>query len=99
MCLAEGESRNAIFLAKLGHEVLGIDSSSVVILVKAQRLAESEGVSIKAQVTDFLKEYDNGEDKWDAVVSIFAHLPPPLRKSAHERAVQGLKSGGVLDLS
>ena len=96
LCLAEGEGRNAISLAKLGHEVLGIDSSSVGI-AKAQSLAESEGVSIEAQVAD-LKDFDIGEDKWDAIVSIFAHLPPPLRKSVHERAVQGLKSGGVLIL-
>jgi len=96
LCLAEGEGRNAIFLAKLGHEVMGIDSSSIGI-AKAQKLAESEGVSIEAQVTD-LKDFDFGENKWDAIVSIFAHLPPPLRKSVHERAVKGLKSGGVLIL-
>lgn len=96
LCLAEGEGRNAVSLAKLGHNVLGVDSSSVG-LEKAKNLAESEGVKIDVQVAD-LKDYDIGIEKWDAVVSIFAHLPPALRKDVHQRVVKGLKKGGVLIL-
>lgn len=29
LSLAEGEGRNAVFLASLGHDVLGVDSSAV----------------------------------------------------------------------
>ncbi|GFH56200.1 SAM domain-containing protein [Chaetoceros tenuissimus] len=94
LCLAEGEGRNAVSLAKLGHRVVGVDSSSVG-LEKAKNLAESEGVNIDVQVAD-LKDYDIGIEKWDAVVSIFAHLPPALRKDVHQRVVKGLKKGGVL---
>lgn len=96
LCLAEGEGRNAVSLAKLGHNVLGVDSSSVG-LEKAKNLAEKEGVKIDVQVAD-LKDYDIGIEKWDAVVSIFAHLPPALRKDVHQRVVKGLKKGGVLIL-
>ena len=96
LCLAEGEGRNAVSLAKLGHHVLGVDSSSVG-LEKAKKLAESEGVNIDVQVAD-LKDYDIGIEKWDAVVSVFAHLPPVLRKNVHQRVVKGLKRGGVLIL-
>jgi len=96
LCLGEGEGRNAVSLAKLGHSVLGVDSSAVGI-EKAKKLAESESVSIEAEVAD-LKDFDIGEDKWEAVVSIFVHLPPPLRKSVHEKVVKGLKKGGVFIL-
>ena len=96
LCLAEGEGRNAVSLAKLGHNVLGVDSSSVG-LEKAKNLAGEEGVKIDVQVAD-LKDYDIGIEKWDAVVSIFAHLPPALRKDVHKRVVKGLKKGGMLIL-
>lgn len=96
LCLAEGEGRNAVSLAKLGHNVLGVDSSSVG-LEKAKNLAEKEGNKIDVQVAD-LKDYDIGIEKWDAVVSIFAHLPPALRKDVHQRVVKGLKKGGMLIL-
>lgn len=96
LCLAEGEGRNAVSLAKLGHNVLGVDSSSVG-LEKAKNLAEKEGVNIDVQVAD-LKDFDIGIEAWDAVVSIFAHLPPALRKDVHQRVVKGLKRGGVLIL-
>lgn len=96
LCIAEGEGRNSVYLAKLGHTVLGVDSSSVG-LQKARELAESNGVSVETQVAD-MHDFDMGEEKWDAIVSIFAHFPPPLRKSVHKRAVAGLKKGGVMIL-
>lgn len=96
LCLAEGEGRNAVSLAKLGHNVLGVDSSSVG-LEKAKNLAEKEGVKIDVQVAD-LKDFDIGIEKWEAVISIFAHLPPALRKDVHQRVVKGLKKGGMLIL-
>jgi 2-polyprenyl-3-methyl-5-hydroxy-6-metoxy-1,4-benzoquinol methylase len=96
LCLAEGEGRNSVHLAKLGHSVLGVDSSSVG-LEKARKLADSNGVSIETQVVD-LKDFDIGEENWDVIVSIFAHLPPPLRENVHERVVKGLKKGGVFIL-
>ncbi len=32
---------------------------------------------------------------WDAVISIFCHLPPPLRRRVHGNIVDGLKPGGA----
>mmetsp|Transcript_22507 Transcript_22507/g.48868 ORF Transcript_22507/g.48868 Transcript_22507/m.48868 type:complete len:204 (-) Transcript_22507:201-812(-) len=96
LCLAEGEGRNAVYLATLGHSVTGVDSSSIG-LQKANELASSKGVAIETHVVD-LADYDIGESKWDVVVSIFCHLPPPLRKDVHERVAHGLKPGGVLIL-
>jgi len=44
LSLAEGEGRNAVFLASLGLDVLGVDSSEVG-LAKAQNLAAAKGVT------------------------------------------------------
>mmetsp|Transcript_11191 Transcript_11191/g.18600 ORF Transcript_11191/g.18600 Transcript_11191/m.18600 type:complete len:202 (+) Transcript_11191:114-719(+) len=96
LCLAEGEGRNGVYLAQQGHDVTGVDSSKVG-LDKAQKLANQNGVTITTVVAD-LREYDIGEAQWDAVVSIFCHMPVPMRKNVHSRAVRGLKPGGVLIL-
>ena len=51
LCLAEGEGRNAVYLATLGHRVTAVDQSEVG-LAKAQRLAKARGVEIETLVTD-----------------------------------------------
>ena len=56
LSVAEGEGRNAVFLASLGLEVLGVDGSAVG-LAKARRLAEAKGVSIDTLVVD-LADYE-----------------------------------------
>ncbi len=94
LCLGEGEGRNAVWLAEQGHEVSAVDASSVG-MSKAQALAAERGVSISTHVAD-LADFDLGEDCWDGIVSIFCHLPEPLRKQVHRRAVKALKPGGVI---
>ena len=96
LCLAEGEGRNAVFLAEQGCIVTGVDSSAVG-LTKARRLAVHRGVEIETHHAD-LGDYDIAPQSWDAVVAIFCHLPPPVRKIVFSKAVQGLKPGGVFVL-
>lgn len=96
LSLAEGEGRNAVFLAGLGHQVTAIDSSSVG-LAKAERLAKERGVTLTTVEAD-LADYPIEPGAWDAVVSIFCHLPPPLRRQVHRAVVQGLRPGGVVVL-
>lgn len=93
LCLGEGEGRNAVFLASLGHRVTGVDGSAEG-LAKARRLADSRGVAIETAVAD-LAEYDMGEARWGAIVSIFCHLPPGLRADVHRRAARALRPGGL----
>jgi len=93
LCLADGEGRNGVFLAQQGMNVTSVDQSSVG-LAKASALAEQRGVSISTAVAD-LVWYDLGTEQWDAIVSVFCHLPPDLRRSVHQRAVQALRPGGV----
>lgn len=96
LCLAEGEGRNAVFLAGLGHRVLGVDSS-VVGLEKAQHLARTRGVQIETEVRD-LNELDPGVEQWAAIVSIFCHLPRNERSLLHEKVERALRPGGILIL-
>lgn len=96
LCLAEGEGRNAVFLAKKGYQVTAIDQSSVG-LEKAQRLADENGVTITTVVAD-LADYDLGNNVWDGIVSISAHVPVELRKNIHGKAVNSLKEDGVFIL-
>jgi len=94
LSLAEGEGRNAVYLAGLGYQVSAVDSSSVG-LAKAESLAQASGVSIHTEIAD-LADYDLGEAKWDNIISIFCHLPPLLRQALHPRIVKALKPGGSL---
>jgi len=96
LCLAEGEGRNAVFLAEKGHKVLAVDLSDVG-LKKAQALAKERGVKIEIEVAD-LAGYEISSESWDAIVSIFCHLPPHVRKELHRKIVNGLKPGGVFIL-
>lgn len=94
LCLAEGEGRNAVYLAGLGYQVTAVDASKMG-LIKAERLALEKGVEIEIVHAD-LATFDLGEQHWDGVVSIFCHLPPSVRKIVHQGAEKGLKRNGVL---
>lgn len=96
LSLCEGEGRNAVYLAKLGYDVTGVDSSSVG-LAKAQKLAKKEGVSITTQLAD-MGDFTIEPDSWGGVVSIFCHIPRSMRAELHRQIVAGLKPGGVLIL-
>lgn len=92
--LAAGEGRNAVFLAERGHPVTAVDLSSVG-LQKAQRLAAERGVQIETVVAN-LADFDLGEARWAGVVSVFCHLPPPLRAQVLGQVARALRPGGVL---
>lgn len=96
LCLAEGEGRNAVFLAERGLQPHAVDASEVG-LRKAMRLARERNVTITTAVSD-LGSYDYGEARWDAVVSIWCHLPSALRRRVHASVVRALKPGGMLAL-
>lgn len=96
LCLAEGEGRNAVYLAESGYEVLAVDASAVG-LEKAMRLARERNVRIETVVAD-LATFEIEPDSWDGIVSIFCHLPPAVRRTLHRRVAGGLKAGGVFVL-
>jgi len=93
LCIAEGEGRNSTFLASRGCHVTGIDASRVG-LDKTRRLAEERGVTVTTILAD-LAEYEPGLDAWDAVVSIFAHLPPTIREPLRRKLRSAIRVGGL----
>lgn len=93
LCLGEGEGRNAVFLAGLGLSVVALDQSAVG-LSKALQLASTRGVSI-ATVQANLDSYRIEPGSWDAIVSIWCHLPCELRTAVHAQVASGLKPHGV----
>jgi SAM-dependent methyltransferase len=96
LCLAEGEGRNAVHLATLGHPVTAVDQSAAG-LAKARRLASARGVEIETVLAD-LENFTIEPGVWSGIVATFAHLPPAIRRQVHAQAVRGLRSGGVFVL-
>ncbi|WFM71135.1 class I SAM-dependent methyltransferase [Halomonas sp. CKK8] len=96
LCLADGEGRNGVYLARLGHRVLSVDASAVG-LRKAARLAEREGVPLETRLAD-LTEHTFPAEAFDAVVSIFCHVPEAGRPHLHRQVARTLKPGGILIL-
>jgi SAM-dependent methyltransferase len=94
LCLAEGQGRNAVHLAGLGYRVEAVDQSEAG-LARAGLLAAQRGVPLRTRKAD-LAEFDLGRNRWQGIVSIFVHLPMPLRREVHRRAVAALAPGGVL---
>ncbi len=94
LCLAEGEGRNAVWLAEQGYQVTAVDASKVG-LQKARKLAKARGVEITTVHAD-LADYDIGTQQWDAIISIFCHLPHDLRQDIHRRYVKGLRDKGIM---
>lgn len=92
--LAEGEGRNAVFAAGLGHHVVAVDASAVGRR-KALALAEDRGVGIHYHVRDALEEPWH-EQAWDHVVLCFVHVDPAHRAELHRRVASCLKPGGTL---
>jgi len=94
LCIAEGQGRNALFLARQGFQVTAVDYSEVGIK-KIQEQARDQNLKLKTFIAD-LKDFDFGIEKWDGVISIFCHLPSSLRKEVHQRITPSLTSTGVL---
>lgn len=93
LSLAEGEGRNAVYLASLGYEVTGVDGSEVG-LRNALELARERGVAISTIHAD-LSEFDIAPEQWEGIISCYCHIPAAIRIKLHHAAVRGLKSGGV----
>ena len=94
LSLAEGEGRNAVFLASLGLNVHGVDGSEVG-LAKAQALARTKGVEIETEVAD-LGTFEPEANRYGSVVSISAHLPSAIRKRLYPLVYRCLRPDGII---
>ena len=88
--IAMGAGRNAIYLAKMGFEVEGIDISPEAITV-ALESAEEGGVMIKAQVADLEKDFYIKAEAYDVIIC-FNYL----QHSLILQIKRGLRLGGMI---
>jgi len=91
----DGEGRNSIYAAKLGWEVTAFDYSSSG-KEKALKLAESNNVNIKYEISDV--ESYNSMEKFDVISIIFLHLPKETRVKFHKNLHKFLKPEGQVIL-
>lgn len=82
-----------MFLAEKGFEVVGVDTSTEGKR-KAQLLATERAVSVQYDLAD-INDYDLGAEQWDAIVSIFAHMPSSDIENLHQRVQKALKMEGL----
>ena len=86
--IAMGEGRNAVFLAKQGLDVTGVDISEVGIK-KAKKLAAKNGVKLNTEAVD-LKKYQLKPNSYDVIVMTYF-----LQRDLFPQIKKALKKGGV----
>ncbi|KGX84776.1 class I SAM-dependent methyltransferase [Pontibacillus litoralis] len=93
-CFAEGEGRNAVFLAQQGHDVTVYDQSAVG-LQKARQLAEEMNVQINVEQCDLTKE-EVTPDQFDVAVMVFGHVPKQNQAFFMKNIADSVKPGGYI---
>lgn len=93
-CFAEGEGRNAVYLAKLGHDVKTYDQSAVG-LEKTKQLASKNHVAVETVRMDLTKEKVEN-DPFDAAIMVFGHVPKKDQQFFLNNIVDAVKSGGLV---
>ena len=92
LTIAEGEGRNAVFLAEQGMNVTAWDYAESG-LTKIKKLAEERGVDVGTKLVD-LNDADWRKDQWDELVCIFGHFPAELRHKTLQGVKEAVKPGG-----
>ncbi|WP_027964607.1 class I SAM-dependent methyltransferase [Halalkalibacillus halophilus] len=93
-CFAEGEGRNAVYLATMGHNVTAFDQSTVG-LKKAEKLAATNNVQVETVATDLTKE-EVGKELYDAAIMVFGHVAKADQPYFLENIFQSVKKGGTI---
>lgn len=97
LCVADGEGRNSVFLARQGHAVDAFDLSDVGV-AKARRFAAAQGVQVDYAVADG-DALVWPEGVYDAVVAIFVQYATPAERTRlFANMVRCLRPCGVLML-
>jgi SAM-dependent methyltransferase len=94
LCLAEGEGRNGVYLAKLGNEVTCVDYAESG-LQKTQLLAAQNKVEVACVCAD-LGDMQLQANTWDVIVAIFAHFPKSVKEHIWPQVYDALRPGGQL---
>lgn len=97
LCVADGEGRNSVWLARQGLRVDAFDISENGVR-KARVLAADAKVDVEFSVSD-CDRWPWPADCYDAVVAIFVQFAdPPMRDRLFSNMIRSLKPGGLLVL-
>jgi SAM-dependent methyltransferase len=97
LCIADGEGRNGVWLAKQGMQVVGFDVSDIA-LAKAKQFAQDNQVIIDYSLCDS-DGFNWGTNNYDAVIGIFIQFADPaMRARIFKQAYEALKPGGIFIL-
>lgn len=97
LCVADGEGRNSVWLARQGLQVQAFDISPVGV-AKARALAARAGVQVDYEVAD-CDSWAWPEATFDGVAAIFVQFADPaLRTRLFRRMAAALEPGGTLVL-
>ncbi|MBT8183555.1 MAG: class I SAM-dependent methyltransferase [Eudoraea sp.] len=69
LCVAMGQGRNALYLARNGWEVSGFDLADEAVAYAAEQ-AEKEQLALTTEIASF-ETYDFGENKWDLITWLY----------------------------
>lgn len=96
LSVADGEGRNAVFLAERGLDVTALEYAPSAI-AKARRLAESRGVQVDFREVDVL-DYDWPE-RYDIILGVFIQFAgPELRGALFDGMKSAVAPGGLIAL-
>ncbi len=90
----DGYGRNGLWLARQGFQVSTVDLSPVGV-ARARKSAQASGLAMSIEEAD-LATWTWPVGEFDAVTSIFLHLPPAIRPQIHAQMLATLKPGGLL---
>lgn len=97
LCIADGEGRNGVWLAKQGMQVVGFDASDIA-LAKAKQFSKDNQVEVEYSFSD-VDGFAWEQNAYDAVIGIFIQFADPaMRARIFEQTFKTLKPGGLFIL-
>jgi len=88
--VAMGSGRNAVYLARMGFEVEGVDISAEAVNMTLE-LARKSGVNLKVRLADLESNYSIRRNSYDVIIC-FNYL----QRSLIQQMKDGLRTGGMV---
>lgn len=94
IAFAEGEGRNAVYLARSGHNVTAIDYSEKGLL-KTQKLAQKHNVNVHTKQVNLLTDHVP-QKEYDAAIMVFGHFHCSDQRVVLDKLKHAVKPGGMI---
>jgi len=91
---AEGEGRNAVYLASKGYDVTAYDYAKSG-LQKTEHLAKKHLVSVHTVLADLLQD-KLPVNMYDAAIMVFGHFPMEQQWAVFQKIIDSVKPGGCI---